>query len=174
MERGTRTSSCVIGGAGIGSLPQPGTEERELAMSVNSAGELVARFYEDFTAGDIGAALSACAEDLEVVDPGMGKVHGRERFNDYLQTFKRAMPDARAIVEQVVESGDAVAVEGRFAGTHTGPLATDDGEVEPTGAAVDLRFADISRVRDRKIVAYHTYYDQLALLTQLGLMNNSA
>ena len=143
-------------------------------MSVNSAGELVARFYEDFTAGDIGAALSACAEDLEIVDPGMGKVYGRERFREYLQTFKRAMPDARAIVEQVVESGDAVAVEGRFTGTHTGPLATDDGEVEPTGAAVDLRFADISRVRDRKIVAYHTYYDQLALLTQLGLMNNSA
>jgi hypothetical protein len=39
---------------------------------------------------------------------------------------------------------------------------------------VDLRFADVSRVRDRKIVAYHTsyhpYYDQLGLLTQLGLM----
>jgi ketosteroid isomerase-like protein len=25
-------------------------------------------------------------------------------------------------------------------------------------------------VRDGKIVAYHTYYDQLRLLTQLGLM----
>ena len=26
------------------------------------------------------------------------------------------------------------------------------------------------RVRDGKVVAYHTYYDQLGLLTQLGLM----
>jgi ketosteroid isomerase-like protein len=59
-------------------------------------------------------------------------------------------------------------VEGRFTGTHTGPLATDDGDVEPPGATVDLRFADVSRVRDREIVAYHTYYDQLGLLTQLG------
>lgn len=83
------------------------------------------------------------------------------------------MPDARAVVEHTVEFGDTVAVEGRFTGTHTGPLATDDGDVEPTGAAIDLRFADVSRVRDGKIVAYHTYYDQLGLLTQLGLMGDS-
>jgi ketosteroid isomerase-like protein len=53
---------------------------------------------------------------------------------------------------------------------HTGPLATEDGDVGPTGLTIDLRFADIARVRDQKIVAYHTYYDQLGLLTQLGLM----
>ena len=143
-------------------------------MSVSAAGEIVARFYEDFGTGDIDAALSACAEDLEIVDPGMGRVRGRERFREYLETFKRAMPDARAMVEQAVESGETVAVEGRFTGTHTGPLATDDGDVEPTGATVDLRFADVSRVRDGKIVAYHTYYDQLGLLTQLGLMDPAA
>jgi ketosteroid isomerase-like protein len=66
-----------------------------------------------------------------------------------------------------------VAVEGRFTGTHTGPLATDDGDVEPTGATVDLRFADVSQVHDGKIVAYHTYYDQLGLLSQLGLMGDT-
>jgi ketosteroid isomerase-like protein len=104
----------------------------------------------------------------------MGQVPGRDRFREYLETFKRAMPDARAIVEQTVEAGDTVAVEGRFTGTHTGPLATEDGDVEPTGAAVDLRFADVSQVRDEKIVAYHTYYDQLGLLTQLGLMGETA
>jgi ketosteroid isomerase-like protein len=114
--------------------------------------------------------VSVCADDLEIVDPGMGHVVGRERFREYLETFKRAMPDARAVIEHTVESGETVAVEGRFIGTHTGPLATDDGDVAPTGATVDLRFADLSRVRDGKIVAYHTYYDQLGLLTQLGLM----
>lgn len=138
-------------------------------MSANPAAETVRRFYKAFGAGNIDAALSTCAEDLEILDPGMGQVRGRDRFRAYLETFKRAMPDARAIVEQTVEAGDAVAVEGRFTGTHTGPLATEDGDVEPTGATVDLRFADVSRVREGKIVAYHTYYDQLGLLTQLGL-----
>ena len=139
-------------------------------MSATAAGEVVGRFYDEFGAGNIEAALAACADDLEIIDPGMGQVRGRARFQEYLETFKRAMPDARAIVEQMVEAGETVAVEGRFTGTHTGPLATEDGDAEPSGAAVDLRFADVSRVRDGKIVAYHTYYDQLGLLTQLGLM----
>jgi ketosteroid isomerase-like protein len=46
--------------------------------------------------------------------------------------------------------------------------------VDPTGASVDLRFADFSRVQDGKIVSYHTYYGQLGLLTQLGLMGEAS
>jgi steroid delta-isomerase-like uncharacterized protein len=143
-------------------------------MSAATAEEVVSKFYEAFGAGNIEAALSLCADDLEIIDPGMGHVQGRERFREYLETFKRAMPDARAIVEQTVHAGEMIAVEGRFTGTHTGPLATDEGDVEPTGAAVDLRFADVSHVHEGKIVAYHTYYDQLGLLTQLGLMGETA
>ena len=77
-----------------------------------AAGETMGRFYEDFGAGNIDAALAACAEDLEIIDPGMGQVRGRERFREYLVTFKRAMPDARAVIEEIVESGETVAVEG--------------------------------------------------------------
>jgi ketosteroid isomerase-like protein len=90
-------------------------------MRPNTAGEVVQRFYEEFGAGNLDAALSACADDLEIIDPGMGQVRGRDRFREYLETFKRAMPDARAVVEQMLESGEAVAVEGRLTGTHTGP-----------------------------------------------------
>ena len=138
--------------------------------SGETAQDIVGGFYDDFNSGDIGAALSAFSEELETTDPGMGTVHGIEPFREYLDTFKRAMPDAKAIVGRTYEVGDVVIVEGRFIGTHIGPLATPDGDVEPTGASVDLRFADVSRVRDGKITSYHTYYDQLGLMTQLGLM----
>lgn len=84
------------------------------------------------------------------------------------------MPDARAVIERSCEADDTVIVEVRFVGTFTGPLATDDGDLEPTGASVDLRFADFSRVRDGVIISYHTYYDQLGLLTQLGLMGGES
>lgn len=134
--------------------------------------ELVAAFYEHFDSGDIAAAVSAFSDELETVDPGMGTVHGLGPFQEYLETFKRAMPDAKAVVEQIYQAGDRVIVEGRFVGTHTGPLAGPDGDIEATGASVDLNFADVSRVQSGKIVSYHTYYDQLGLLTQLGLMNS--
>jgi ketosteroid isomerase-like protein len=131
--------------------------------------ELVSRFYENFDRGDLEAALAVFSDDLETTDPGMGTVHGLQPFREYLETLKRAVPDARALIEAIYEAGDAVIVEGRFVGRHTGPLAGPDGDIEPTGASVDLRFADVSRVRDGKIVSYHTYYDQLGLLTQLGV-----
>lgn len=135
--------------------------------------QFVSRFYEHFDSGDIEAAVSAFSDELETTDPGMGTVHGLKPFREYLETLKRAVPDARAVIEQMREAGDAVIVEGRFVGTHTGPLATPDGDVEATGASLDVRFADVSRVHDGKIVSYHTYYDQLGLLTQLGLMSGS-
>ena len=102
----------------------------------------------------------------------MGTVQGLEPFREYLETLKRALPDAAAIIDTFHEAGDVIVVEGRFVGTFTGPLAGPDGDTEPTGASVDLRFADVSRVEGGAIVSYHTYYDQLSLLTQLGLMES--
>ncbi len=136
----------------------------------DTAKDIVGGFYEDFNAGDIGAAVSAFSEELETTDPGMGRSTG-SHHREYLDTFKRAMPDSKAIVGQTYEVGDVVIVEGRFIETHSVPLATPDGDVKPTGASVDLRFADVSCVRDGKITSYHTYYDQLGLMTQLGLMS---
>lgn len=133
--------------------------------------ELAKRFYESFDAGDIDAVLSVFSEDLETTDPGMGTVHGHDPFREYIETLKRAVPDARAVIEQMYEAGDAVIVEGRFVGTFTGPLSSADGDLEPTGASVDLRFADVSHGQGGKIASYHTYYDQLGLLTQLGLID---
>ncbi len=140
----------------------------------DAPGRLVGQFYEDFNKSNIEEAVSRFADDLELVDPGMGTVFGRGRFREYLEVFRRAMPDARAVIEHLWEAGDTVVVEGRFVATHTGPLATEDGDVEATGANVDLRFADVSRVRDGMIVSYHTYYDQLGFLSQLGLMDGES
>ena len=137
-----------------------------------TARELATRFYCAFDTGNVEAVLSVFSDDLETTDPGMGTVHGHGPFREYIETLRRAVPDARAVIDGMYDTGDVVVVEGRFAGTFTGPLATPDGEVEPTGATVDLRFADVSRVEGGKIVAYHTYYDQLGLLQQLGIMES--
>ena len=143
-------------------------------MSDDGRRELVTGFYENFNSNDIDAALSAFSSMLETIGPGMGTVYGHQPFREYLEIFKRAMPDAHAVIESLFEAGETVIVEGRFVGTHTGPLASPDGDLEPTGARVDLRFADCSRLQNGQIVSYHTYYDQLGLLTQLGLMGEAA
>ena len=132
--------------------------------------QIASQFYESFAAGEIDSALAVFATNLETVDPGMGTVLGLPPFREYLEGFKRAMPDARAVISRMYEAGDTIIVEGRLLGTHTGPMAGPDGEVEPSGRTIDVPFADFSRIQDGQIVAYHTYYDQVSLLTQLGLM----
>jgi steroid delta-isomerase-like uncharacterized protein len=136
--------------------------------------EIASQFYESFAAGDIDSAVAVFADHLETVDPGMGTVVGLPKFREYLEGFKRAMPDARAVISRMYEADDTIIVEGRLLGTHTGPLAGPDGDVEPSGRTIDVPFADFSRIQDGKIVAYHTYYDQISFLTQLGLMPESA
>jgi hypothetical protein len=44
----------------------------------------------------------------------MGTVHGLQPFSPHLETLKRAVPDARAVIEEMREAGDAVIVEGDF------------------------------------------------------------
>ena len=146
-------------------------EDRPLTVHEIGTGprQIVLRFYEEFDLGDLERALSVFSADLETTDPGMGTVHGLAPFREYLRGLKRALPDARALVDQVHEAGEVVVVEGRFVGTHTGPLEGPDGDIAPTGASIDLRFADVSRVGGGRILSHHTYHDQLGLLAQMGV-----
>jgi len=139
----------------------------------NGQQKLVARFYEEFDKGNIAAATSAFSREVEIADPGIGTVRGVGRFREYLESFRRVIPDGRLIVQRLYESENAVIVEGRFVGTHTGPLRGPGGEIEPTGATVQLRFASVWQIENGAITCHHTYYDQLDLLTQLGLVRDA-
>src|SRR5260370_30908803 len=108
--------------------------------------EQVARqFYDSFAAGDMDMALAAFADDVEMVDPGLGTVVGLPAVREYLEGFKRAMPDAHAVVSDMFESGHMIIVEGRLPRTHTGPMAGPDGDIPPSARQVDVPFAAFSR-----------------------------
>lgn len=74
----------------------------------------------------------------------------------------------------MLEAGDAIAVEGTFVGTHTGPMQGPGGTVAPTGRRLELPFADFFTVREGTVVEHHIYYDQLGFLAALGLMPQPA
>ena len=131
---------------------------------------VVERFYEAFNRGDFDAVVEAFAPDVETTDPALGTIHRVEPWRAYGEAFKRALPDARLNLRLAVEAGDTIAVEGAFTGTFTAPMLTPQGEVPPTGRAIDVPYADFFTVRGGRIVAHHVYYDQVQLGTQLGLM----
>ena len=70
----------------------------------------------------------------------------------------------------VVESGDALAGEVRMTGTHTAPMVTPNGPIPATGKTITLEVCDFARFANGKVVSFHSYFDQLSIMAQLGLL----
>jgi predicted ester cyclase len=111
--------------------------------------------------------------NLEMVEPA-GTTRGIEPYLATARGFVTAFPDSQMTVTAVAESGNVVAVEGVYTGTHTGPLATPHGEVAPTGRPLSLPLCDMFEIEAGRIVAIRAYYDQMTFAAQLGLIPDSA
>lgn len=58
-----------------------------------------------------------------------------------------------------------------FEGTHTGTLRGADGsEIPPTNRCAAVPFVGADNPRGECVASFHLYFDQVDLLTQLGLM----
>ena len=128
------------------------------------------RFYAAFNRGDLAGTRESFDQNVVTVEPSSGEMRGLDAFAGYLGVFMRAVPNAKLNLIRAVESGDTVVVEGTYSGTFTGPLASPQGEIPPTGKKFDLPYVEIFDLRGGKIATHHIYYDQIAFLGQLGLM----
>jgi predicted ester cyclase len=88
----------------------------------------------------------------------------------YNQRFVTAFPDIHFEVVHVLAEGDHVLIQWTGSGTHAERLATVTGEtIPPTRRRVRLSGAELTEVKDGKIVREWSYWDQLSLLAQLGI-----
>ena len=126
------------------------------------------------TSGDREALLRLYAPDAVVEAPDAPRVEGAAAIAEYHLTLQRAFPDASFEYRSTFEIGDVAIDEGWFVGTHTDVLSTPAGDVPPTGKHLRVRACDIVEVRDGVAVAHRFFYDQLDLMTQLGLTDSSA
>ena len=130
--------------------------------------DAVNRFYSLFADGKLDAADELFAEDAKFVMPPGPMTKAEHRVLG--DGFKAAFPDSNMVVEHAVDGGDEVFVEGRYLGTHTGPMESPQGTIPATGNKIELRFADYFRVSGGLITDHRTYWDQAQMMTQLGLM----
>ena len=131
--------------------------------------DIAERYFRCIEKGDIAAALACLAPGAEFTNP-LGAMPVPEGVRMMLQGYVVGFPDNRFEVKNVVESGDQVALEGDWVGTHTGPLPLPDGSSVPaTGKALRSPFVTIFRVREGRIVSHRGYWDLAGFLAQLGL-----
>ena len=86
-----------------------------------------------------------------------------------------AVPDRGSSDVVLFAEGEYVVEEARYTGTQTGTWRNPAGvEIPATGRTLDFPFVGVFRVEDGKISSIRLYYDQLEVLTQLGLMPGAA
>jgi predicted ester cyclase len=142
----------------------------EIAASTQlEARAVVERGMKAFNAHDLEAMSRDAAPDIEATAPGDVKLKGPQALKEYNQNFITAFPDARVEAKNIFTQGNTVIVEGVFTGTHDGTLKTPMGDVPATGRKVRGEFVQIVEV-DRGLVKRDSLlYDQVQLMTQLGM-----
>lgn len=109
------------------------------------------------------------AADAELVAP-VGQFSGRDDVLSFLGVFHEAFPDLRLEIKQLLTDGPAAAAEGTLMGTRDCVLHTPNGDVAPTGRAVELRWAAVYVTEGDTLKSEHLFFDQMDFLGQLGLL----
>ena len=133
--------------------------------------ELILGVVDDWNKRDKEAFLTNFTESSELTGPGGLALRGLAGAEIFWNLWQIAFPDNQNITENIFAAGDQGCREATFTGTHTGVLQYLDGsQIPPTGRNVRVRFVECDTACDDKFVTLHFYFDQVELLTQLGLM----
>lgn len=132
--------------------------------------ELARRFVEAFNSHDEKALLALDAPDTTFTAPGGVALKGREASTAYAMAWLTAFPDSRLVIRNEIISGDTIVQEFTFEGTHTATLHAPTGDIPATNRRLSGRGAQILKVQDGLFASTALYFDQVDVLTQLGLM----
>jgi steroid delta-isomerase-like uncharacterized protein len=138
-----------------------------------SAQEVGAQFIDAFNAHDEERIRELSAEN-EVFDGPAVRVEGKDAATAYAMAWINAFSDARIEVHNELVVGDWVVQEFVFAGTHTGTLHSPTGDIPATNRELRGRGVQILRIEDGLVVDTRLYFDQVDVMTQLGLMPETA
>jgi hypothetical protein len=109
-------------------------------------------------------------EPFEFEGPEGVRVAGPQAVELVWSTWIDAFPDNKVGLVGAHGEQDIATHQGVFEGTHTGPLVGPAGTIEATGRSVTLPFVMIYRTNGESITGMRLYFDQMELLTQLGVI----
>ncbi|HEV8536599.1 MAG TPA: ester cyclase [Candidatus Limnocylindria bacterium] len=114
---------------------------------------------------DLDRFFTYVADDVKFVNPVTGPTDktGMRGFHD---AFFTAFPDIHYRIDRLITSGDSVIVEITVTGTNTGAFMG----MPPTKKPVEITLAFAVDTKNGKISEWHSYFDQVALQKQLGIL----
>jgi steroid delta-isomerase-like uncharacterized protein len=136
--------------------------------------QVAAEAVEAFNAHDEARFRATYAEDVVFEAPGDVHLEGVDATTAYAMAWLNAFPDATLTIHDEIFDGEWCAQRFTFEGTHQDTLSGPAGDIPATNRRLTGRGLHMLRVRDGKVVEEHLYFDQVQLLTQLGLMPEAA
>jgi steroid delta-isomerase-like uncharacterized protein len=139
-----------------------------------SAQEVGTAFVGAFNDHDEGRIRALMAENIPFEAPGDVRLRGRDDATQYAMSWLRAFPDARITVQNQIVADDWIVQEFTFTGTHDETLSGPAGDIPATHRRLEGRGVQVLRAEGDEIGDVRLYFDQVQVLTQLGLMPEAA
>ena len=138
-------------------------------MSNQDAAGVAQGWLDAFNSSDWDKARAHLSSDSIYEEYGTQRhLQGSEAIINLYQAWKTAMPDVKGNVANTYTSGNKVALELTWEGTHTGPLVTPSGTIPASGKHQRTPGVMTLEVQGGKIQKSSNYFDMLTFLQQIG------
>jgi steroid delta-isomerase-like uncharacterized protein len=143
-------------------------KERQMTSQsepVEANAALVLESIEAFNAGDMAKLLAVAAPDILIHYAEMPEpLQGRETWQQGYELVKRAFPDLKIHVDDLVAAGDKVALRLTLSGTHQGEFQG----IPATGRTISYVSHEFYRVADGLVAEEWICSDMASLFSQLS------
>jgi len=135
-------------------------------MATEDNKALVRKMVEEvFNRGNMNQVDMFLAPDfVEHEELPLGMPRNREGVKLLTAAFRKALPDFKATIEDMVAEGDKVVVRQTWSGTHKGEFMG----VPATGNRVSFGVIDIIRIAGGKFVEHWGQMDGMGMMQQIG------
>lgn len=135
-------------------------------MSVESNRELGREFFlsQDRTKGAPDASMCAADYSAKIASYPLMDYAGHGAF---AEAFYEAFPDLTHTIEDVIAEEAKIAVRFILRGTHQAELSG----IPATGKSIEVQAIAMLEIRDGKVSHLDAGFDQVGLMTQLGVIS---
>jgi steroid delta-isomerase-like uncharacterized protein len=139
-------------------------------VSIETNKAAVRHALECLNAGHVEGFVGMLATDYvrhcQAMPPEMQELRGANAMRAWLLANQQTFPDYHEELEMLVGEGDFVAWRSLGTGTQAGPM----GPLPATGRRMSITIIGMHRVENGKLAETWTSWDNVAALSQLGLL----
>ena len=126
--------------------------------------ELARRFYAEMNAGNADIIFEATTENFVEHDEFPGIPPTRDGVREFFLMMRKAFPDMKMSIEDMISEGDRVFIRASMTGTHKGEFMG----IPATGKQIKVPMGDFVRIENGKVAEHWGVTDSGMLMQQLG------